>query len=45
MARDTNPNFMAGVPELMILRLPQRWTALAHAIQSVIKGSHRATIS
>jgi PadR family transcriptional regulator PadR len=37
MARETNPNFMAGVPELMILRLLQRRPMYGYEIVQAIR--------
>ena len=37
MARQTNPNFMAGVPELMILRLLQNREMYGYQIVQVIR--------
>jgi PadR family transcriptional regulator PadR len=37
MARETNPNFMAGVPELMILRLLQHREMYGYEIVQAIR--------
>src|ERR1700761_8381739 len=37
MARETNPNFMAGVPELMILRLLQNRPMYGYEIVEAIR--------
>ena len=37
MPRETNPNFMAGVPELMILRLLQRQEMYGYEIVQAIR--------
>jgi PadR family transcriptional regulator PadR len=37
MARETNPNFMAGVPELMILRLLQQRPMYGYEIVQAIR--------
>jgi PadR family transcriptional regulator PadR len=37
MARETNPNFMAGVPELMILRLLQTQAMYGYEIVQAIR--------
>ena len=37
MARETNPNFMAGVPELMILRLLQQRDMYGYEIVQAIR--------
>src|SRR5580700_7248955 len=38
MARETNPNFMAGVPELMILRLLQDKDMYGYEIVQAIRA-------
>jgi PadR family transcriptional regulator, regulatory protein PadR len=45
MARDTNPNFMAGVPELMILRLLQRRSMYGYEIVQAIRAETGDVVS
>ena len=45
MARETNPNFMAGVPELMILRLLQDQEMYGYEIVKAIQAETREIFS
>jgi PadR family transcriptional regulator, regulatory protein PadR len=45
MARRTNPNFMAGVPELMILRLLQREDMYGYQIVQAIRAATADVVS
>jgi PadR family transcriptional regulator len=45
MARDTNPNFMAGVPELMILRLLQDRDMYGYEIVQAIRAETGDVVS
>ncbi|HEV2704260.1 MAG TPA: PadR family transcriptional regulator [Steroidobacteraceae bacterium] len=45
MARDPNPNFMAGVPELMVLRLLQDREMYGYEIVEAIKTETAEVIS
>jgi PadR family transcriptional regulator PadR len=45
MARDTNPNFMAGVPELMILRLLQDRERYGYEIVQAIRAETGDVVS
>jgi PadR family transcriptional regulator len=45
MARDPNPNFMAGVPELMILRLLQRREMYGYEIVQAIRSQTGDVVS
>lgn len=45
MARDTNPNFMAGVPELMILRLVQQREMYGYEIVQAIRAQTGDVVS
>jgi PadR family transcriptional regulator, regulatory protein PadR len=45
MARTTNPNFMAGVPELMILRLLQGQDMYGYQIVQAIRGETGDVVS
>ena len=45
MARETNPNFMAGVPELMILRLLQRRPMYGYEIVQAIRAETGDVVS
>src|SRR5580692_5976907 len=45
MARETNPNFMAGVPELMILRLLQRRQMYGYELVEAIRAETGDVVS
>src|SRR6188768_4040112 len=45
MARETNPNFMAGVPELMILRLLQESEMYGYQIVQAIRAETGDVVS
>jgi PadR family transcriptional regulator, regulatory protein PadR len=45
MARETNPNFMAGVPELMILRLLQTHEMYGYQIVQAIRAETGDVVS
>jgi PadR family transcriptional regulator PadR len=45
MARTTNPNFMAGVPELMILRLLQEGDMYGYQIVQAIRAETGDVVS
>jgi PadR family transcriptional regulator, regulatory protein PadR len=45
MARETNPNFMAGVPELMILRLLQECDMYGYQIVQAIRAETGDVVS
>jgi PadR family transcriptional regulator PadR len=45
MARETNPNFMAGVPELMILRLLQKSEMYGYQIVQAIRAETGDVVS
>jgi PadR family transcriptional regulator PadR len=45
MARETNPNFMAGVPELMILRLLQDREMYGYEIVQAIRAESGDVVS
>ncbi len=45
MARETNPNFMAGVPELMILRLLQETEMYGYQIVQAIRAGTGDVVS
>ena len=45
MARETNPNFMAGVPELMILRLLQDREMYGYEIVQAIRSETGDVVS
>jgi PadR family transcriptional regulator PadR len=45
MARETNPNFMAGVPELMILRLLQEHDMYGYQIVQAIRAETGDVVS
>src|SRR5580658_2541751 len=45
MPRETNPNFMAGVPELMILRLLQRRPMYGYEIVQAIRAETGDVVS
>jgi PadR family transcriptional regulator PadR len=45
MARETNPNFMAGVPELMILRLLQDREMYGYEIVQAIRAETGDVVS
>jgi PadR family transcriptional regulator PadR len=45
MARDTNPNFMAGVPELLILRLLQTREMYGYELVQAIRAETGDTVS
>ena len=45
MPRDTNPNFMAGVPELLILRLLQNREMYGYELVQAIRAETRDTVS
>lgn len=45
MARETNPNFMAGVPELMILRLLQTQEMYGYEIVQAIRAQTGDVVS
>jgi PadR family transcriptional regulator PadR len=45
MARETNPNFMAGVPELMILRLLQDHEMYGYEIVQAIRAETGDVVS
>jgi len=45
MARETNPNFMAGVPELMILRLLQNREMYGYEIVQAIRAETGDVVS
>ena len=45
MARKTNPNFMAGVPELMILRLLQEQDMYGYQIVQAIRTETAEVVS
>jgi PadR family transcriptional regulator, regulatory protein PadR len=45
MARETNPNFMAGVPELMILRLLQQRQMYGYELVQAIRAETGDVVS
>jgi len=45
MVRETNPNFMAGVPELVILRLLQKREMYGYAIVQAIRAETGDVVS
>ena len=45
MPRETNPNFMAGVPELMILRLLQQREMYGYEIVQAIRSQTGDVVS
>ena len=45
MPRETNPNFMAGVPELLILRLLQTREMYGYELVQAIRGETRDAVS
>jgi PadR family transcriptional regulator, regulatory protein PadR len=45
LARETNPNFMAGVPELMILRLLQEHDMYGYQIVQAIRAETGDVVS
>jgi PadR family transcriptional regulator PadR len=45
MSRETNPNFMAGVPELMILRLLQNRDMYGYEIVQAIRAETADVVS
>lgn len=45
MPRETNPNFMAGVPELMILRLLQQRAMYGYELVQAIRLQTRDVVS